>query len=463
MDNNSQSEEKEPKSWIGKKWKSGISLRKLHVWLIVSMILLSGIVLYSTYRMTITFIRLADEVEVHMEMENAAHELMDASDYLTENVQRFTINGDLRFLDNYFTEAFESKRREDAIDKMDTDPAMKDALQDLNEAMEYSVELMGQEYYAMRLVIEAKGYTDYPKELNDISLSAKDKALSDQEKMERATEIVLNDEYYEQKDHIRQNMQESIEKIDKLVRSTKKAELDSLRKDLGLVHCAVLIQILSILFIICLTSHLGIHPIIRAVDRIREDSHIPETGSREFRYLAQAYNKMYTRYRTSLENLNFKVSHDKLTGAYNRAGYDLLLANIDFDTTYMMLFDVDNFKSVNDHYGHEVGDRILIKLVQVLKGIFRDDDCICRIGGDEFVVFMVHSGNAKRKLIESKLNQISQELENTEDGLPPVSISVGIVRGKDVEDPARMFEKTDAAMYEAKKQGKNTYIFYTKE
>ena len=162
----------------------------------------------------------------------------------------------------------------------------------------------------------------------------------------------------------------------------------------------------------------------------------------------------------SIEHLNYKASHDELTGAYNRAGYDLLLAGIDLDSTYMMLLDIDNFKSINDTYGHETGDKVLVNLVNVLNSIFRDDDCICRIGGDEFVVFMVHSSGMPHKLIASKVEQINEELEKSGDGIPPISVSVGIVNGKDVTDIEKLFEKTDAAMYESKKKGKHTYTFY---
>ena len=105
---------------------------------------------------------------------------------------------------------------------------------------------------------------------------------------------------------------------------------------------------------------------------------------------------------------------------------------------------------------------VLVKLVNILKMVFRDDDCICRIGGDEFVVFMVHSAGMRRKLIESKIDQINAELESTDDGLPPISISVGIMNGKDAADTENLFRKADAAMYESKKQGKHTYTFYTK-
>ena len=444
------------------KKEQGISLRSIHVLLIIVMIVMSGIVIYSTYRMTSTFLSLVSATEEHTELENAAHELMDASDYLTEQVQRFTINGDRRFMDQYFTEAFESNRREQALSKMDVDEDTQAALKQLEEAMANSVSLMDQEYYAMRLVVDAKGITDYPEILDTVILSGEDAALSAEDKIRRATELVLNDDYYEQKDRIRQDMRESLEEVDKLMKKAKDTELATLGRELEVVRIVILIQVISIVILVRLTSILGIDPVLKAVDRIKEDNPIPEMGANEFRYLAQAYNKMYARYRTSLEHLNYKASHDELTGAYNRAGYDLLLSAIDHRSTIMMLIDVDNFKSINDTYGHETGDKVLIKIVQVLNSIFRDDDCICRIGGDEFVVFMVHSSNISRRLIETKINQINIELENTDDGLPPVSISVGIVNGRDVKNAETMFEKTDAAMYESKKQGKNTYTFYTK-
>ena len=126
----------------------------------------------------------------------------------------------------------------------------------------------------------------------------------------------------------------------------------------------------------------------------------------------------------------------------------------------MLLFDLDNFKGINDTYGHETGDKILIKVVTTLKKVFRGDDCICRIGGDEFVVFFENSGDIERRLIESKINQINAELGKTYDGLPATSISAGVVSGKNAKDTADFFEKTDKAMYESKTHGKHTFTFY---
>ena len=441
--------------------KKGISHRIVHFWLLVLTVIFSGTVFYTTLRMTNTFLRITSASRQNSELQKAAHELMNASDYLTEQVQRFTIDGDVVFMDQYFTEAFESKRREEAISKMQADQRTQSALLKLQEAMNSSVKLMDQEYYAMRLVIEAKGYTGYPDVLDGVELSSEDKALSPEDKIRHATELVLSDEYYMQKDDIRKGMQECLEEIDKLARNNEEDEQQILDREIKVTRYAIIIQALVIFFTMWLTTRLAIKPVVNAVSMIKEDSSIPETGSMEFRYLASAYNKMYEKNKSSIERLNFQASHDELTGAYNRTGYDFLLSNIDLKTTYMMLLDVDNFKSINDTYGHETGDMILVKLVNVLKSIFRDDDCICRIGGDEFVVFMVHSGSMHRRLIESKIEQINLELQKTNDGLPPVSISVGIVDGKDVTDTEQLFEKTDEAMYKSKKQGKHTYTFYS--
>ena len=72
----------------------------------------------------------------------------------------------------------------------------------------------------------------------------------------------------------------------------------------------------------------------------------------------------------------------------------------------------------------------------------------------------LNSDGVHRRLIKSKLEQINAELEKTGDGLPPISISVGVFNGKDAKDASDLFEKADVAMYESKKNGKGTYTFH---
>lgn len=313
----------------------------------------------------------------------------------------------------------------------------------------------------MKLVIEAKDYTDYPEILKEIRLNENDLKLSSDKKMQLATELVLNDDYYTQKEEIRKNQHESLTELENLTFNEEETALNDLHTQVIIVVIMIVIHTVAILFLIVLTSHLGIKPVLEAVERIKDDDPIPEIGANEFRYLAHTYNKMYSIYKGSLDRLNFKASHDELTGAYNRSGYELLISSVDMETTHMILFDLDNFKSINDTYGHETGDRVLIKLVKTLQNNFRSDDYICRIGGDEFVVFMVHTNQTHKQLIATKISNINKQLSDVEDGLPPISVSVGIVYGTDAEDNSKLFEKADEAMYRSKQGGKKTCTFYS--
>ena len=231
--------------------------------------------------------------------------------------------------------------------------------------------------------------------------------------------------------------------------------------DLIWMLALVVVQTLAILVMMRITTHLGVNPVLRAVDHIKKDQKIPIVGAAEFRYLASTYNTMYNAYKKSIESLNYKASHDELTGVYNRAGYDLIRSSLDMKTTAMLLFDADVFKSVNDHFGHETGDRVLQRIATALKSNFRSDDYVCRIGGDEFVVFIVHISQEPVELIKHKVTQINQDLSVESDGVPPISLSVGVSYNLEGNDPDEMFRQADTALYHVKENGRNGCCFYT--
>lgn len=165
-------------------------------------------------------------------------------------------------------------------------------------------------------------------------------------------------------------------------------------------------------------------------------------------------------YKKDVERLSYQASHDELTGLYNRFGYDFILSELDLSTVYLLMVDADDFKAVNDNYGHEMGDKILVKIATVLKKNFRANDCICRIGGDEFVVVMVNAYPFQKAMIKAKLEKVNRELMNTEDGLPPITVSVGIAHGSGATDDIDLLKRADHAMYELKRNGKHGYCFF---
>ena len=156
----------------------------------------------------------------------------------------------------------------------------------------------------------------------------------------------------------------------------------------------------------------------------------------------------------------YKATHDALTGLYNRAGYERIMSIVDPRSDFLLFFDIDNFKTVNDTYGHETGDRVLQKTAAAIQHNFRAVDYICRIGGDEFVVILTWADVRNEEQIALRIRRINEELQNTDDGLPPASVSVGIAHGAVVPDPDRLMEYADEALYETKRNGRCGYTFY---
>lgn len=126
----------------------------------------------------------------------------------------------------------------------------------------------------------------------------------------------------------------------------------------------------------------------------------------------------------------------------------------------LILVDVDIFKSVNDTYGHAVGDEILKKVSRLLKDAFRSIDYVCRIGGDEFAVVMVDVTSNLQYTVEDKITSINKELAKVEENLPEISLSVGVAFS-DRENPGEsIFKDADKALYYVKEHGKSGCGFY---
>ena len=280
----------------------GISLRVVHIAMVVCAVIISLLLVFSTYQSSNVFTALNKATGNYIIRQSAAHELMEASDYLTEMVQRFTLEGDTQYLDNYFEEAFTSKRREAAITSMSESEAETVLVEQLQKAMDESTSLMYREYYAMKLVIDAKEIRDYPETLRAIELKDEDTFLSEKDKMELAQEMVLGKEYYERKEIIRTNLKSSLQTLDKLMNTTRQNTTAELNSELTIIRVVIIVMTLVILFLIYMTARLGTVPLINAQKKAESGDPIPVTGAKEFRYMARSYNKMYQKLYGSKED-----------------------------------------------------------------------------------------------------------------------------------------------------------------
>ena len=160
-------------------------------------------------------------------------------------------------------------------------------------------------------------------------------------------------------------------------------------------------------------------------------------------------------------------SVDALTGLYNRKYFEhyFRFHHREEELSALIHIDLDNFKTVNDTMGHQEGDSVLIKVAEILHNNFRASDCIARVGGDEFMVFMpkLSEGQEAYEMIENLFGNFPLMVKGESGTNPiPVSLSVGVVFSKENEFPsyAQLYEKADTAMYQAKKSGKGKAVFF---
>lgn len=162
---------------------------------------------------------------------------------------------------------------------------------------------------------------------------------------------------------------------------------------------------------------------------------------------------------------------EPLTGLLNRNSfYENLNAAINLSkrlniTISIISLDLDNFKPVNDKFGHHIGDLLLKEVALTLKTHTRDIDHIARLGGDEFIIVAISSTstNEVEKLMNRIINEISEQ-RFIQDKLIDIGVSAGIsLCPNDSTDPKNLMIMSDIALNRAKQEGKNRFVYFDKD
>ncbi|MGI9437529.1 MAG: putative bifunctional diguanylate cyclase/phosphodiesterase [Geminicoccaceae bacterium] len=208
----------------------------------------------------------------------------------------------------------------------------------------------------------------------------------------------------------------------------------------------------------------------------------------EFEHLAVSFNRMLDALRKSMDEIHQLAYQDKLTLLPNRAWFHEHLertiagARRSGDTTAPIFLDLDRFKHVNDTLGHHVGDRLLTTFAERLQTCVRDSDAIAmtcanptasqppeqqsaavaRLGGDEFTIVLAQLGQAQNAaIVAERIIASLVEPFDLGDDMFVASTSIGIaIFPTDGDTPEDLLKHADAAMYQAKHAGRNTYRFY---
>lgn len=169
--------------------------------------------------------------------------------------------------------------------------------------------------------------------------------------------------------------------------------------------------------------------------------------------------------------LQAQAMQDSMTGLLNRAAFQEqsqklleLARKTEGKSPALLIVDIDNFKQINDRYGHLYGDTVIVSMADVLRSVFGENAAVGRFGGDEFTVFLLHAD--EKQLEEAILNlraTYDKEIVETEDG-HKITCSVGAARyGIDGTTLEELLKSADSALYYIKENGRDGYAICTEQ
>lgn len=434
--------------------------------LIVTITLTIICVAISTYGLQ-KYAVLRNSFQEYVSCESAILKFVKGSDTLTEQARLAASTGEITYIDGYFQEANVDKNREKAIEEIAAYEGNEEAVKLLEESMQNSKDLMQTEYYVMRLVEEANGtsVSSWPQELQNTELDEADKSLSAEEKLQRAQNLMSNSDYELAKEEILTGTNEVLETLSTRIenKQNRAADIffDIFKKILICIGCIALF-LFAIYYIM---RHWIVTPLAKYNESIKQGKIFPVCGAYELQNLAKTYNEVFLENEEREKLMKHQAEHDPLTNVLNRGAFDQILKLMEKDQRdfALILIDVDNFKSVNDTYGHVVGDMILKKVSKLLVEGFRSIDHVCRIGGDEFAVIMMDVTNNLGYTIEDKIGEINNQLAIHEENVPAVSLSVGAAFTDRDHPGESLFNDADLALYYIKEHGRNGCRIYSAE
>lgn len=182
------------------------------------------------------------------------------------------------------------------------------------------------------------------------------------------------------------------------------------------------------------------------------------SGRNYSRNLQQAY-ELSARLNEANRELERRASHDALTGLWNRNRFEIALdQELDRIARYnsictLIMLDIDHFKQINDSFGHDVGDRVLMQLGEILAAEIRSPDRAARWGGEEFMILLPETGLTAGAWAAERLRR--HVAVSGFEGPERITISLGVTVCDGQEERSDLLKRLDDALYRAKQQGRN--------
>ena len=403
----------------------------------------------------------------YLALKEVSNDVQLASDYLTDQVRLFVVSGEKEYMDNYFKESNVTKRRDKAIETIheltENTPEHDEIHHSIEAAFNESMNLMNLEYYAMKLICldQNVSYSSYDIDKKVETYTAGIDAIAPEDRRTEALNAVFGNDYMASKTIISSNVNTALTTIDGLMHKNVDRAVTDLKKLIAFQTVVIIVHIVFIGAAIIFMHIFVLAPMNATVKSLSRNEEVHVHSNREFNYMADTYNHVRAQNERVKERLVYEAEHDKLTGLYNRTGYDTLYRRMKLNRTVYILLDIDKFKVVNDTLGHEMGDKVLIRTAVALEKCFSENDAyVFRIGGDEFAVLIENVDVGMDVEISRKCKKLDEELSKAQGKIPGASLSIGIAHGTLDDTTDSLFKKADIALYKVKRDGRANVSLY---
>ena len=221
---------------------------------------------------------------------------------------------------------------------------------------------------------------------------------------------------------------------------------------IGIILMLLLIGVAALLFYTQVVRILQRH--VRCVAR---GELLDCQGVRELQYLAEAYNDMCDKQCEKAGQLRNHTEDDILTNVVKQGTFEKIIDKIldgEEEQGCLLLIDTDKLNEINDSYSHDMGDAVLKNIAATLERSFRSCDCIGRIGDDEFAVWLGELYRDSTEYIRRRIAAINDRLLHPEDGIPPVTLSVGVAFSCPGDNYKSLYKRAEKALYRVKTGGR---------
>lgn len=451
----------------GKPGVRSVSLRTYMISILAIFTIIFAGLAYYTATLPKVYSQMLDYYAYLRSCETGAVELNLARVDLSRQASRYVRTAEVEYMWNYFTRIRDTKEMEATLEKLFEENGEPPAASASLEAAIRVFDLLRErEIYAMKLTAVAHGVEEWKiaPAVREVSLTAEDAALTPEQMQARAEELMEGEEYARIHQQFQNQTQQFQRGIVWELEQNQQATDDTIQAKMTSQRVSILM-----LTVICVLACLGtirgiLRPLESFVRSIRENKPLPVVGIWELRRLALSYNETYAWNVAHQEELRSRAEQDPMTGLMNQGAYDVLKQRLSQSSAHigLLVVDVDQFKHINDVYGHEVGNETLKKVASLLRESFRAEDYVIRYGGDEFVVVIMGGESVGVGALERRIDRINDCLQNPSDGLPPVSLSVGAAFSENGFQE-ELFQHADRAMYQVKRKGRCGFAVYREE